>query len=166
MSPAGHRRTGPPPRGATVRGGPEHGWRTGRAGTAARAVAGAIVAAAQSGCVVVPVTRDVYDPDCRLMRREVTLEAAVVGQFHSCSGQECSALLATLGVVSAATLVVSGSLAVVGNVVYWLEHEANCRGRKAPAPGAGGSVPGQPPGSAPPTPMPAAPLAPAGTAPA
>ncbi len=87
---------------------------------------------ALAGCVVVPVTRDVYDPDCRLMRREVTLEAAVLGQFHSCSGQECSALLATLGVVSAATLVVSGSLAVVGNVVYWLEHEANCRRRNAP----------------------------------
>ena len=89
---------------------------------------------AQAACVVVPVTRDVYDADCRLMRREVTLEAAVVGQFHSCSGQECSALLATLGVVSAATLVVSGSLAVVGNVVYWLEHEANCRGRRGSQP--------------------------------
>jgi len=86
-----------------------------------------------AGCVVVPVTRDIYDPDCQLMRREVTLEAAVIGQFHSCAGQECSALLATLGVVSAATLVVSGSLAVVGNVVYWLEHESNCRKRRAPA---------------------------------
>jgi hypothetical protein len=92
----------------------------------------ALAAWALAGCVVVPVTRDVYDPDCRLMRREVTLEAAMLGQFHSCSGQECSALLATLGVVSAATLVVSGSLAVVGNVVYWLEHEANCRRRSAP----------------------------------
>jgi len=85
-----------------------------------------------SGCVVVPVTRDVYDPNCRLMRREVTLEAAVLGQFHSCNGQDCAALLAALGIVSAATLVVSGSMAVVGNAVYWLEHEANCRRRAAP----------------------------------
>jgi len=101
-----------------------------------------------AGCVVVPVTRDVYDPDCRLMRREVTLEAAVIGQFHSCSGQECSALLATLGVVSAATLVVSGSLAVVGNVVYWLEHEANCRKRRAPTEPVSPAAPASP-GSAP-----------------
>jgi hypothetical protein len=98
------------------------------------------LAALASGCVVVPVTRDVYDADCRMMRREVTLEAAVLGQFHSCAGQECSMLLATLGVVSAASLVVSGSLAVVGNVVYWMEHEANCRRvrpepRPAPQPG-------------------------------
>ncbi len=109
-----------------------------RAGPRQRRRGGAVAtkvlaACALAGCVVVPVTRDVYDPDCRLMRREVTLEAAVLGQFHSCSGQECSALLATLGVVSAATLVVSGSLAIVGNVVYWLEHEANCRRRNAPA---------------------------------
>jgi hypothetical protein len=94
-----------------------------------------------AGCVVVPVTRDVYDADCRMMRREVTLEAAVIGQFHSCGGQECSALLVTLGVVSAATLVVSGSLAVVGNVVFWLEHEANCRRRNA-APAAPEGTPG------------------------
>ncbi|MCW5632382.1 MAG: hypothetical protein KIT17_03525 [Rubrivivax sp.] len=88
------------------------------------------------------MTRDVYDPDCRLMRREVVLDAAVIGQFHSCSGQQCSVLLATLGVVSAATLVVSGSLAVVGNVVYWMEHEANCRRQRGPATPA--SSPSQP----------------------
>ena len=113
----------------------------------------ALLAAAVAGCVVVPVTRDVYDPDCRLMRREVTLEAAVLGQFHNCGGQQCTMLLVTLGVVSAATLVVSGSLAVVGNVAYWLEHEANCRQRSVPVPV---STPGT--SSVPPAPgMPAAP---------
>jgi len=111
---------------------PSHRARQGVAPGWRRPASAVFAAWALAGCVVVPVTRDVYDPDCRLMRREVTLEAAMLGQFHSCSGQECSALLATLGVVSAATLVVSGSLAVVGNVVYWLEHEANCRRRNAP----------------------------------
>ena len=91
----------------------------------------ALATCALTACVMVPVTREVYDADCRMMRREVTLEAAVIGGFASCSGQECSALLATLGIVGAASLVVSGSLAVVGNVVYWLEHEANCRRRNA-----------------------------------
>ncbi|MBL8343356.1 MAG: hypothetical protein JNL30_17950 [Rubrivivax sp.] len=98
-----------------------------------RRLAATVLAVATTACVVVPATRDVYDPQCGLMRREVTLEAAVIGQFGSCSGQDCAALLAALGIVSAATLVVSGSLAVVGNVVYWLEHEANCRRRPAEA---------------------------------
>ena len=88
---------------------------------------------AGAACIVVPVTRTVYDADCRLMRREVTLEPAALGGIASCSGQECGAMLVALGVVSAASVVVSGSLAVVGNVVYWLEHEANCR-RDKPAP--------------------------------
>ncbi|MBI5721191.1 MAG: hypothetical protein HZC37_26270 [Burkholderiales bacterium] len=143
------------------------GTRRGRCGAGLAAVAAvtaltALTAGALAGCVVVPVTRDVYDPDCRLMRREVTLEAAVLGQFHSCSGQECAALLATLGVVSAATLVVSGSLAVVGNAVYWLEHEANCRRRNAPAAPAPPAAPGtklDPPA----TPGPAVPAGPTGT---
>lgn len=114
----------------------------------------AALSALASACVVVPVTRDVYDPDCRMHRREVTLEAAVIGQFHSCGGQECAALLVTVGVVSAATLVVSGSLAIVGNVVYWMEHESNCRRRGSeppvvPVAPAGPDAPAPPPGSAP-----------------
>jgi hypothetical protein len=94
---------------------------------AARLAGACALAALAGGCIVLPVTRDVYDPQCQLTRREVTLEAAVVGQFYSCNAQDCAALLVAMGAVSAATLVVSGSLAIVGNVVYWLEHESNCR---------------------------------------
>jgi hypothetical protein len=89
-------------------------------------------AAMLAGCVVVPVAREVYDPDCRMMRREVALEAAVIGQMYGCNANECAAVLATLGVVGAASLVVSGSIAVVGNIVYFLEHEANCRRLRGP----------------------------------
>ena len=98
---------------------------SGRALTRVVAVGAAVVLTI--GCVVVPTTRDVYDPDCRLMRREVTLEAGVVGRIRGCVGYECGAMLATLGVVAAASAVVSGSIAIVGNAVYWLEHAANCR---------------------------------------
>jgi hypothetical protein len=108
-------------------------WRGLAAATRSAAISAASVWVL-AACVVVPVTRDVYDADCRMMRREVTLEAAAVAQFYSCGGQECAAMLVAIGVVSAATLVVSGSIAVVGNAVFWLEHEANCRQRKDGAP--------------------------------
>lgn len=81
-----------------------------------------------AGCVVVPVTRDVYDPDCRLTRRQIELEAAVLGGFYGCGGDQCAALLAAMGVVTAASVVVSGSIAIVGNVVYWFEHQGRCKG--------------------------------------
>jgi hypothetical protein len=37
------------------------------------------------------------------------------------------ALLVAAGVVAAASAVVSGSIAVVGNVVYWIEQQGQCK---------------------------------------
>ncbi len=84
-----------------------------------------------AACVVLPVERQTYDPECRTMRREVVLEPAVLGTFQGCGGRECAALLAALGVVTAASVVVSGSVAVIGNAVYWLEHRGRCLGQNA-----------------------------------
>lgn len=82
-----------------------------------------------AACVMVPVERQTYDPDCRLARREITLEPAVIGGFGHCYGNDCAAMLAAMGVVTAASVVVSGSIAVVGNVLYWLEHQGRCAGQ-------------------------------------
>jgi hypothetical protein len=89
--------------------------------------------AALAACIVVPQTRSVYDPDCKAMTRQVTLETAVIGGFTSCSGEGCAAMLATLGFVTAASVVVSGSIAVVGNAVYWIERQGNCAKTRAEA---------------------------------
>ena len=48
-----------------------------------------------SACVVVPQTREVYDPDCRILTRQMTLETAVVGGFQRCHGDGCLAMLTT-----------------------------------------------------------------------
>jgi hypothetical protein len=90
-------------------------------------------AALLSGCVVVPQTREVYDEKCRMLTKEVVLETAVLGQFRGCNDKECALMLASMGVVTAATAVVSGSVAVVGNVVYWFERQGRCL-TTAPAP--------------------------------
>jgi hypothetical protein len=91
-----------------------------------------------TACVMVPVTQEVYDPDCRTMRRQIVLEPQMIGQFNACVGRDCSGLLVALGAVTAASLVVSGSIAVVGNVANWVEHRAQCkRADAASAPGAG-----------------------------
>lgn len=60
------------------------------------------------------------------MTREVRLETAVVGGFQSCRGDACAALLVAAGVITATSAVVSGSIAVVGNVVYWFELQGRC----------------------------------------
>jgi len=99
-------------------------------------------AAVLGGCIIVPQTQTVYDPDCRVMTRQVTLEAAVIGGFVNCSGDGCAAMLATMGFVTAASAVVSGSIALVGNVVYWIERQGQCN--RSPAPAATGSAPSAP----------------------
>ncbi len=79
-----------------------------------------------SGCVIVPITIESYDPDCRVATRHMELKAVQVAAFNACSGQGCdAALLATFG-VTAVSAVVSGSIVVVGNMVYWAEHRADC----------------------------------------
>ena len=88
------------------------------------AVVGAGLAGA--GCVIVPVQMEDWDPGCRLVTHHIELQPVVLGQLNACSGQGCEALvLASLG-VTAVSAVVSGSIAIIGNVAYWAEHRAGC----------------------------------------
>jgi hypothetical protein len=84
------------------------------------------LASALAGCVVVPQTRSVYDPACGVATKQITLEVAVLPGFHRCQGDACVALMVTAGVVTVASTVVSGSVAVVGNVLYWAERRGQC----------------------------------------
>jgi hypothetical protein len=88
---------------------------------------------ALQACVVVPQTRETYDAECRTMKREMTLETAVLGTFQSCQGDACKAMLVATGAVTAATAVVSGSIAMVGNIVYWFERQGGCTRASPPA---------------------------------
>ena len=93
-----------------------------------------------SGCIVVPQVREVYDPECRILTRQMTLEAAYLGSFQACAGEGCLAMLTAAGAVTAASAVVSGSIALVGNVVYWFERQGRCKPR-ASAPATPASAP-------------------------
>ena len=44
----------------------------------------------------------------------------------SCTGDACAYFLVGIGAVVATTAVVSGSVVVVGNTVYWLEKRGKC----------------------------------------
>ena len=86
-----------------------------------------------AGCVVVPRTVESYDPRCRIVARHMTLDAMQVASLGGCSNDGCVVLLAAAGVTAAASAVVSGSIAVIGNVVYWLERQGRCAPAIPPA---------------------------------
>jgi hypothetical protein len=85
-----------------------------------------VAAALLQGCVFLPRSTSVYDEKCELHVRQMTLEAHV-GQFPgSCNGKECGYVLVALGLIAAGSAVVSGSIVVAGNAIYWAERYGRC----------------------------------------
>lgn len=90
-------------------------------------VAAAVVALVLQGCVYAPRTVSVYDPDCQIVTRHMVLDGQQVAAIAHCHNEGCLTLLVAMGAVSAVTAVVSGSVVVVGNVVYWFEKHTQCK---------------------------------------
>jgi hypothetical protein len=89
-----------------------------------------------SACVVVPRTIARYDPECHVVARQMTLQPLQVASIGGCVNSGCGALLVAAGATVAASTVISGTIAIVGNVVYWLEKQGNCArtGDRVPPP--------------------------------
>lgn len=85
-----------------------------------------LAAAFLQGCVFVPRTTTNYDAECMIETKKMALRPEQIGALGSCSGRDCVVALAAFGVIAAASAVVSGSIVVVGNVVYWLEKQGKC----------------------------------------
>lgn len=76
----------------------------------------------QSCIIFVPAYIHKNDKDCKLLSKDLTLET--YGGFDaSCPPEIC---LAPLLASAASTLVVSGSIVLVGNTVHWLERQGTC----------------------------------------
>ena len=80
-----------------------------------------------TACVYVPRTTAVYDEGCQVMSRQMHLEPVQVGAIRGCSNEGCALILAAFGATAAASAVISGSIVVAGNVVYWFEKQGSCR---------------------------------------
>ena len=79
-----------------------------------------------AGCVMLPVTVAAYDPACGTVAKQMTLQPVQLAAIQGCSNQGCAALLVGAGATAAASVVVSGSISIVGNIVYWLERLGTC----------------------------------------
>src|SRR5437016_3195047 len=80
-----------------------------------------------SGCIYYPKRVEVYDSDCSIKTRKLVLGVITSNGVGSCgSGSGAGACLAAIAAVGPVTAVVSGSIVVVGNTLYWLEKEGRC----------------------------------------
>jgi hypothetical protein len=80
-----------------------------------------------SGCVFYPKKIEYYT-ECDIKAKKLVLETeAMKGACSANSGDsDGKACLGGLIAMGAASAIISGSIVVVGNTVYWLEKEGKC----------------------------------------
>lgn len=82
------------------------------------------------GCVYLPKTvESVEDETCNLITRKIIIERAgdlSPGVILGCYDEACILVIAAALAVPTATYIVSGSMAVAGNSIHWLEKEGRC----------------------------------------
>jgi hypothetical protein len=103
----------------------------------------ALAALSLQGCVVYPTTVEYFDEKCQIMTRRMELDATAVGSLNKCGNEACRGEILGEVVTVAASTVISGSIVVVGNVVYSLQRDKACkkaRASAAPAPAASASA--------------------------
>ena len=77
-----------------------------------------------SGCFYVPKIEENKNENCELVTKRMTIEN--LGEFPQGCNDEC--LLVALGVATT-SYIVSGSIAVVGNTVHWIEKQGRWEDR-------------------------------------
>src|SRR6266850_5102838 len=79
-----------------------------------------------SGCIYYPKRVEVYDSDCNIKTRKLALGVIASNSIPNCSGGNAGACLAAIAAVGPVTAVVSGSIVVVGNTLYYMEKVGPC----------------------------------------
>jgi hypothetical protein len=81
-----------------------------------------------TGCMVTTQMVQHYDDECHIVTKHVELNKPEFSGINYCrDAADCIGSLVGLGVMSAASAVISGSVVVVGNAVYWLEKQGQCQ---------------------------------------
>ena len=86
-----------------------------------------MICAVLQACVFLPSTIEIYDPECKVVAKQMTLQAVQVAAIGGCQNQSCVAMILAVGATAAASAIVSGSIVIVGNIAYWLERQSTCR---------------------------------------
>ena len=75
-----------------------------------------------AACLFVPETKAIKNNDCQLVTKKWSLEF----KKADISGRVDGEILVAIGAVAVGSLVVSGSVVVVGNTIHWLEQQGLC----------------------------------------
>jgi hypothetical protein len=85
-----------------------------------------------TSCVFLPETAEEqqYYNQCKMATKKLTLKLNVDKQNSLCGGKDFKedplVCLVANGVVASASIVVSGSIVLIGNTIHWLEYKTSC----------------------------------------
>lgn len=78
------------------------------------------------GCVYTPRVVETYAPECPEPEKKVVVDKDVVQAWPECENVGCLGSALLVGTVSAGTYLVSNTVAVTGNLGYWVGHQLDC----------------------------------------
>ena len=79
------------------------------------------------GCVFTPRLITVYDEKCKIEVKHMVLEASEIQILSGCTNEHCIHTILAAGVISAGSAIISGSIVITSNIVYWLEKPKQCK---------------------------------------
>lgn len=91
-----------------------------------------LLSSAVCACVVVPKKVASYDEKCMVSTQKVELTTEQIQTFEDidCVNNDCKmefvGVIASSALVTTTSAIVSGSIALVGNTLYWLESQGEC----------------------------------------
>lgn len=87
-----------------------------------------------SACAVVPNFSEKFDNKCQSVQKKIGLSVERLGNFSDIqcsSNDDCVAQLTgeALGsiIVFPVSAIISGSIAIVGNTIYWFKEQGECK---------------------------------------
>lgn len=86
-----------------------------------------LLALVLGACVYVPRTVEIHDPECRIVARHMVLQEVQIAALVGCANEGCITLVVAAAATAAVSAVISGSIVVAGNTVYWFERRGQCR---------------------------------------
>ncbi len=86
-----------------------------------------LLALAVGACVYVPRTVEIHDPECKIVARHMVLQEVQIAALVGCANEGCITLVVAAAATAAVSAVISGSIVVAGNTVYWFERRGQCR---------------------------------------
>lgn len=98
----------------------------------------ALAASSLGGCVVTPKKVASFDTQCMVATHTIELTTEQISMFdevdcltRSCKAEVAAALISST-FTATASAIVSGSIALVGNTLYWAERQGKCANPNSP----------------------------------